>query len=141
MLNQVVLMGRLTADPDINYIQGTDSLVIRFCIAVERDYKAANEEKPKTDFIYCTAWNKTGKFIQTYFKKGNMIAVTGTIETGSYTNKDGNKVYTTEVRVTKASFTGERAASKDNMPEPTPPNAGDGFMNIPEGVDEHLPFD
>ena len=142
MLNQSVLMGRLTADPEVRYLQGTDNSVTRFTLAVERDYKAAGEERAKTDFINCTAWNKTGEFISKYFRKGSMIAITGSIETGSYTDRDNKKVYTTEVRVSKASFTGERRNESDNnnnnyIPEPS---YGDGFMNIPDGIDEELPF-
>ena len=82
-------MGRITRDPDTRFIQNTNNSVTRFSIAVDRDYKAANEERPRTDFISCIAWNKTGEFISKYFKKGSMIAVTGSIETGSYTDRDG----------------------------------------------------
>lgn len=137
MLNHVVLMGRLTKDPETNFIQNSNSSVTRFSLAVERDYKAANEER-KADFINCTAWNKTGEFVSKYFKKGSLIAVSGSIETGSYTNKDGAKVYTTEVRVAKASFTGEKTGEKAaDTPEPSP---DEGFMSIPDGIDEELPF-
>ena len=134
MLNQVVLMGRITRDPDTRFIQNTNNSVTRFSIAVDRDYKAANEERPRTDFISCIAWNKTGEFISKYFKKGSMIAVTGSIETGSYTDRDGKKIYTTEIRVNKASFTGEKASGSSSDPD------ADGFMNIPDGIEEELPF-
>lgn len=141
MLNEVVLMGRLTREPETRYIQGGDSSATRFTLAVDRDYKAAGEDRPKTDFISCVAWNKTGEFISRNFGQGNMIAVTGSIETGSYTNKDGVKVYTTEVKVNKASFTGEKKDSgTEGTYRPEPTNT-DGFMNIPDGVeDEGLPF-
>lgn len=142
MLNQVVLMGRITRDPDTRFIQNTNNSVTRFSIAVDRDYKATNEERPRTDFISCIAWNKTGEFISKYFKKGSMIAVTGSIETGSYTDRDGKKIYTTEIRVNKASFTGEKASGSsseaDAAPHPAPD--ADGFMNIPDGIEEELPF-
>lgn len=137
MINQSVIMGRLTHDPEIKYLQGNDTAVARISIAVERDYKAAGEERPKTDFINCVAWNKTAEFIGKYFKKGSMIAVTGAIETGSYTDQNGNKVYTTVVRINKVSFTGEKRAESEERPEPY---TGDGFMNIPDGIDEELPF-
>ena len=139
MLNQIVLMGRLTHDPETRFLQGSNSSVTRFNIAVERDYKAAGEDKPKTDFISCVAWNKAGEFVAKYFPKGSMIAVAGSLETGSYTDRDGKKVYTTEVRVSKVSFTGERRNenNNNNIPEPC---HGDGFMNIPDGIDEELPF-
>lgn len=139
MLNQVVLMGRLTRDPETRFIQNSNNSVTRFNIAVDRDYKAANEDKPKTDFINCLAWNKTGEFISKYFKKGSMIAVTGSIETGSYTDRDGKKVYTTEIYVSKVSFTGEKASGSSTGPV-TGPVDSDGFMNIPDGIDEELPF-
>lgn len=136
MLNQSVLMGHITKDPETRFLQGTNSSVTRFTIAVERDYKAAGEEKPKTDFINCVAWNKTGEFVAKYFPKGSMIAVWGSIETGSYTdNETGKKVYTTEIRVDRAYFTGEKRASGSS-----PDTSGDGFMNIPDGIDEELPF-
>ena len=142
MLNQVVLMGRITRDPDTRFIQNTNNSVTRFSIAVDRDYKAANEERPRTDFISCIAWNKTGEFISKYFKKGSMIAVTGSIETGSYTDRDGKKIYTTEIRVNKASFTGEKASGSSSEPDaaPHPAPDSDGFMNIPDGIEEELPF-
>lgn len=144
MLNEVVLMGRLTRDPETRYIQGGDSSATRFTLAVDRDYKAAGEDRPKTDFISCTAWNKTGEFISRNFRQGNMIAVTGSIETGSYTNKDGVKVCTTEVKVNKASFTGEKTNSNteaNNTEASNLESAPDGFMNIPDGLEgEGLPF-
>lgn len=136
MLNQSVLMGRLTKDPETRFLQGSNSSVTRFTIAVERDYKAANEEKPKTDFINCTAWNKTGEFVAKYFPKGSMIAVWGSIETDDYIdNNTGKKVYTTGVRVDRAYFTGEKRANGSS-----PDTSGDGFMNMPDGIDEELPF-
>ena len=142
MLNQVVLMGRITRDPDTRFIQNTNNSVTRFSIAVDRDYKAANEERPRTDFISCIAWNKTGEFISKYFKKGSMIAVIGSVETGSYTDRDGKKIYTTEIRVNKASFTGEKASGSSSDPDaaPHPAPDADGFMNIPDGIEEELPF-
>ena len=136
MLNQVQLMGRLTRDPETRYIQSSDSSVTRFSIAVERNYKAPNEENAKADFINCIAWNKKGEFIAKYFPKGSMIAVTGNIETGSYLdNETGKRVYTTEVRVNEAYFTGEKREAAGSSPTDS-----DGFMNIPEGIDEELPF-
>lgn len=140
MLNQVSLMGRLVRNPETRYIQSSDSSVTRFTIAVERNYKAQNEDKPKADFINCTAWNKKGEIIAKYFPKGSMIAITGSIETGSYLdNETGKTVYTTEIRVSEAYFTGEKREQSQ------PPTAGtpvdnDGFMNVPDGIDEELPF-
>lgn len=136
MLNQSILMGRLTKDPETRFMQSSNNSVTRFTIAVERDYKQQGEERPKTDFINCVAWNKSGEFISKYFPKGSMIAVIGKIETDSYTDKDNKKVYTTVVKVDKAHFTGERRET-DNLPEPC--TGSEGFMNIPDGI-EDLPF-
>lgn len=135
MLNQIILMGRLTKEPETKFIQEGTTSVTRFTLAVERDYKAAGEERPKTDFLSCVAWGNTGEFVSKYFTKGSMIALTGGVETGSYTNKDGAKVYTTEVRVNKVYFTGEK---REDVPAPTP--EGDGFMSIPDGIEDNLPF-
>lgn len=142
MLNQSIIMGRLTKDPEIKYFANDGGSVTRFSVAVERDYKAQGEEKPKTDFINCIAWNRTGEFIDKYFRKGSMIAVVGSIETGSYKNQEGKTVYTTEVRVNKASFTGERTDNNNNAGSSQPVNnqASDDFMDIPDGIDEELPF-
>ena len=130
MLNQIFLMGRLTRDPETRFFaddQGKS--VTRFTIAVNRDYGE------KVDFINCTAWNKTGEFVEKYFKKGSLILVIGSLELDSYTNKDGQKVYTTEVRVSKVSFTGEKKETENS----TAPSDTD-FMAIPEGVADELPF-
>lgn len=134
-INQIIIMGRLAGAPTTRYIQGSNASVTRFTLAVERDYKAQGEESPKADFINCVAWNKTGEFIDKYFSKGSMIAVTGSLETGSYTDREtGKTVYTTDVRVNKVSFTGER---RNETPAAS---SGDGFMNVPDGIDEDLPF-
>ena len=140
MLNHIAVMGRLTGDPETWYLQGSNNSVTRFTAAVERNYKAANEEKPKTDFINCVAWNKTGEFIAKHFQKGSMIAVTGSLELGSYTNKEGVKVYTAEIKVDSAYFTGEKRAEAADSAAPPDVADGDGFMNVPEGIDEELPF-
>lgn len=137
MLNNVTLMGRLTRDIEVRYAQGSDLALASFTLAVERDYKAQIEERA-TDFINCKAFGKTAEFIGKYFGQGNMLAVTGRIQTGSYTNRDGVKVYTTDVVVDKASFTGEK---RDAQPAPQPtPQSADGFVNIPDGIAEELPF-
>ena len=135
MLNHTVLMGRLVKDVEIRYAQGGDKAVAKFTVAVERDYKPKGADKPETDFISCTAFNKTAEFISKYFKKGSMIAVVGRIQTGSY-EKDGKKIYTTDVAVEKASFTGE--SKKDGGSQPAANSSG--FGEIPEGDDDDLPF-
>ena len=144
MLNQVVLMGRLTRDIELRYAQGSDKAVGRFSLAVERDYKAPNEERA-TDFINCVAFDRIAEFIEKHFSKGSMIAIVGRIQTGSYTNREGVKVYTTDVIVSTVSFTGEKKADAQQagtQPAQTtpPPMANpDGFMDIPADMDE-LPF-
>ena len=141
MLNQVVLMGRLTRDVEIRYSQGSDIAIGRFTLAVERDYKKEGEERA-ADFINCLAFGKTAEFIERYFGKGSMIAITGRIQTGSYTNQEGQKVYTTDVIVDKVSFTGEKRedGQQSRPPQQQQTPNYDGFMNIPDGIDEELPF-
>lgn len=136
MLNQSILMGRLVRDPEVRYTQGDNKAVTRFTLAVERDYKKDGEERA-ADFINCVAFGSTAEFIGKFFSKGSMLAVVGRIMTGSYTNKDGVKVYTTDVVIEKASFTGEKKA--DASPQAPTPDS-DGFMEIPEGIDNELPF-
>ena len=136
MLNSVILMGRLTKDVEIRYSQGSDMAIARFTLAVERDRKKEGEERA-VDFISCVAFGSTAEFIAKHFVKGSMLAVIGNIQTGSYTNKDGVKVYYTEVKVDKASFTGEK---RENGQQQQPAVGGDGFMNLPDGIDEELPF-
>lgn len=137
-MNNITLIGRLARDPELRVIQGnTEITVTKFSIAVTRKYKAAGEERPRADFLECTAWGKTGEFIDKYFKKGNLIALKGSVETDSYTNKDGVRVKTVYVRVDEAEFTGEK--TQESSPE-TPEETPDGFMSIPDGIDEELPF-
>ena len=137
-MNNLILIGRLARDPELRVIQGnTELTVTKFSIAVSRKYKVAGEERPRADFLECTAWGKTGEFVNKYFKKGNLIALKGSVETDSYTNKDGVKVKTVYVRVDEAEFTGEKTQeSSPEVPETTP----DGFMNIPDGIEDELPF-
>ena len=106
MLNIVVLMGRLTADPELRTTPSGVS-VCRFTIAVDRNYAKAGTER-QTDFISCTAWRQTAEFVSRYFVKGQLVAVNGSIQTGSYTDNNGNKRYTTEVVVDNVNFTGDR---------------------------------
>lgn len=139
MLNQSVIMGRLTRDVELKYSQGSDLAIARFTVAVERDYQKEGERA--TDFINCVSFGKTAEFISKYFGKGNMICVIGSIQTGSYTNKDGVKVYTTDIKVDKASFTGEKKADREqSQAEPTAMPDNDGFYNVPDNLGEDLPF-
>ncbi len=137
-MNSVQLLGRLTRDPDVRYSDG-GSTIARFTIAVDRRFK--QEGGDTADFINCIAFGKTAEFIEKYFFKGVKIALNGRIQTGSYTNKDGVKVYTTDVVVENVEFAESKSSNTGNSnPAPAPTGAGDGFMNIPDGIDEELPF-
>lgn len=136
-MNKVLICGRLTKDPEVRYSQGQNATAIaRYTLAVDRKMKRDGE--PTADFINCIAFGKLGEFAEKYLKKGTKIIVTGRIQTGSYTNKDGVKVYTTDVVVEEQEF----AESKrdGNAPVPQPADAGDGFMNIPDGIEDNIPF-
>lgn len=137
-MNKVILMGRLTKDPDIRYSQGANTTcVARYTLAVDRKFK--QEGQPTADFINCIAFGKLGEFAEKYLHKGVKIAVVGRIQTGSYTNKDGQKVYTTDVVVEEQEFC-ESKSQSSSQPQPTPSN-NDGFMSIPDNLeDEGLPF-
>lgn len=146
-MNKVILMGRLTRDPEVRYSQGETPLAIaRYSLAVDRRGRN-NQDGQTADFINCVAFGRQGEFAEKYLRKGTKIAVTGRIQTGSYTNKDGVKVYTTEVVVEEQEFAESKAnqsGSTDNggfapMPGAAPVAAGEGFMNIPDGIEE-LPF-
>ena len=141
-MNKVVLMGRLTRDAEVRYSQGDNSLAIaRFSLAVDRRFKKDNEDQT-ADFISCVAFGKTGEFFERFGKKGTKFVIEGRIQTGSYTNKDGQKVYTTDVVVESAEFAESKSAASGNAASAPAPNqaVGDGFMNIPDGLDEELPF-
>ena len=144
-MNKVILMGRLTRDPDVKYTQ-QQMCAARFTLAVDRRFKRDGDQQT-ADFISCVAFGKTGEFIERYCHQGTKLVVEGRIQTGSYTNRDGNKVYTTDVVAEYVEFAESKAAAANNeggyqaaRPEPSSA-AGDGFMNIPDGVeDEGLPF-
>ncbi|MDE6318501.1 MAG: single-stranded DNA-binding protein [Lachnospiraceae bacterium] len=146
-MNKVILMGRLTRDPEVRYSQGENATAIaRYTLAVDRRFNRNNDEQT-ADFINCVAFGRSGEFAEKYLHKGTKIAVTGRIQTGSYTNKDGVKVYTTEVVVEEHEFAESKNASAGDggytpapRSEAAPAAAGDGFMNIPDGIDEELPF-
>ena len=151
-MNKVILMGRLTRDPEVRYSAGENALAIaRYTLAVDRRFRRDGEAS--ADFINCVCFGRGAEFAEKYFRQGLKIVVTGRIQTGSYTNRDGQKVYTTEVVVEDQEFAESKAAS-DNyaasrpqasapapsaMPSPSAASA-DGFMNIPDGIDEELPF-
>ena len=153
-MNKVILMGRLTRDPNVRYTQQNGSqesmCVARYTLAVDR--RGARDGQQSADFISCVAFGKNGEFAEKYLKQGTKIVVTGRIQTGSYTNRDGQKVYTTDVVIEEQEFAESKSAAASNggdssyaaytpsRPEPSQA-AGDGFMAIPDGVDdEGLPF-
>lgn len=133
-------MGRLTRDPEIKSSQGEKSTTIaRYTLAVDRRFKRDNEQN--ADFIGCVAFGKSAEFAEKYFRQGIKVVVTGRIQTGSYTNKDGQKVYTTDVVVEDQEFAESNATSQQNQQNnSTPATDSDGFMNIPDGIDEEMPF-
>jgi single-strand DNA-binding protein len=151
-MNKVILMGRLTRDPEVRYSAGENALAIaRYTLAVDRRFRRDGEAS--ADFISCVCFGRSAEFAEKYFRQGLKIAVTGRIQTGSYTNRDGQKVYTTEVVVEDQEFAESKASSdsyaashpqtsapaQSSMPGPSAASA-DGFMNIPDGIDEELPF-
>lgn len=149
-MNKVILMGRLTRDPDVRYSAGENSTsVARYTLAVDRRFSRRDGEAT-ADFISCVAFGRSAEFAEKYLHQGLKIVVTGRIQTGSYVNRDGNKIYTTDVVVEDQEFAESKAASQagggsyGQAPAPTRPMpsvaSGDGFMNIPDGIDEELPF-
>ena len=138
-MNKVILMGRLCADPEVRYAQNQNQTAIaRYRLAVGRRFKRDGEQT--ADFIPCVAFGKAAEFAEKYLRQGTKIAITGRIQTGSYTNRDGQKVYTTDVVIEEQKFAESKGASgniEGSAPQATDP---DGFMSLPDGIDEELPF-
>ncbi|MCI5494010.1 MAG: single-stranded DNA-binding protein [Lachnospiraceae bacterium] len=145
-MNKVILMGRLTRDPEVRYTNGDNQMAVaRYSLAVDRRGRRNDSDGQTADFINCVAFGRAAEFAEKYFHKGIKIVVTGRIQTGSYTNKDGQRVYTTDVVIEEQEFAESKNASNDAgfapADRPSPSSAaGDGFMNIPDGIDEELPF-
>ena len=150
-MNKVILMGRLTRDPEVRYSQGaSQTAVARFSIAVDRRFK--REGEPDADFFNCTAFGKQAEFIERYLHKGTKIVLSGRIQNDNYTNKDGQMVYSVRVMVDEVEFAESKNAASQNEggfggnggfaggAAPAASGASDGFMNIPDGIDEELPF-
>ena len=146
-MNKTILMGRLTRDPEVRYSQTAEPVAIaRYTLAVDRKIKREGEQT--ADFISCIAFGRNAEFAEKYFRKGMKVLITGRIQTGSYTNKDGQKVYTTDAVVEEQEFAESKGSGESNREERDRAamqaagygDAGDGFMNIPEGIDEELPF-
>ena len=155
-MNKVILMGRLTRDPDVRYSAGENSTAVaRYTLAVDRRFTRREDANngQSADFIGCVAFGKSAEFAEKYLHQGIKIVVTGRIQTGSYTNRDGQKVYTTDIIVEELEFAESKAASEGYQasarmqsspapaaPQQMDPSGLDGFMNIPDGIDEELPF-
>lgn len=145
-MNKVILMGRLTRDPEVRYSQNDSNMATaRFSLAVDRRYKKQGDETT-ADFFNCTAFGKQGEFVEKYLKKGTKVVVTGRIQNDNYTNKEGQKVYSVQIMVEEIEFAESKASSQSNagndgsaQPQMGAPDA-DGFMNIPDGIDNSLPF-
>lgn len=140
-MNKVIMIGRLTRDPEIRYGQETGNVVANFDIAVNRRFQRDGE--PNVDFFRCIAFKKTAEFVEKYAVKGTKFAIWGSVQNENYTNKEGQKVYSTKIVVDEMEFAESKGSGGDyqQSARPTPSEAvGDGFMNIPEGLDEELPF-
>lgn len=139
-MNKVILMGRLTRDPDVRYSTGENPLAIaRYTLAVDRRFHKDGEAT--ADFISCVVFGRAAEFAEKYFRQGLKITISGRIQTGSYTNREGQKVYTTEIVVEEQEFAeGKNTGSGSSRPQPAPETDPDGFMNIPEGIEEEMPF-
>lgn len=142
-MNKAILMGRLTRDPEVRYTSGENSLAIaRYTLAVDR--KIRKDGDATADFIPCVVFGRSAEFVEKYFRKGLKIAIVGHVQTGSYTNREGQNVYTTEVVVEEQEFSESKnsgsGSSQQNAPQPSPDVGQDGFMNIPDGIEEELPF-
>ena len=143
-MNKVILMGRLTKNPEIRYTKGEKAMAVaRYTLAVDRRFGRKDGEQT-ADFVPCVAFGKAAEFAEKYFHQGLKIAVTGRIQTGSYTNREGNKISTSDVIVEEQEFADSKAAGGsaevNNSKRTGSQEADDGFMNIPDGIDDELPF-
>ena len=141
-MNKVMLMGRLTRNPDVSYTPGDKPIAVaRWTLAVDRRFKTNGGNE--ADFVSCVAFGKAAEFAEKYYRQGTKIVITGRIQTGSYTNRDGQKVYTTDVVIEEQEFAESKKDGKQTESQQTPspaPVDENGFMNIPDGIDEELPF-
>ena len=138
-MNKVILMGRLTRDPEVRYASGDNLAIARYTLAVDRRFHRDGEAT--ADFINCVTFGRAAEFAEKYLRQGTKIVVSGRIQTGSYTNPDAHKIYTTEIVVEEQEFAeGKNAGSGSSRPQPAPETDPDGFMNIPEGIEEEMPF-
>lgn len=143
-MNKFIGMGRLTKDPSITYTQGEEAMCIaRYTLAIDRRGRR-NDNEQSADFIPCVAFKNNAEFAEKYLRQGTKIAVEGHIQTGSYTNKDGQKVYTTDVVIESQEFAESKSTSSNDSSAPSRPapakTDSDGFMNLSDSLDEELPF-
>ena len=139
-MNKVILMGRLTRDPEVRYSQGDNAMAVaRYTLAVDRRFNRNNDDQT-ADFISCVAFGRSGEFAEKYLHKGTKIAITGRIQTGSYTDQEGKTVYTTDIVVENQEFCESRSASSAAPSAQPSPSHASQFMDIPDGIDEELPF-
>lgn len=142
-MNKIMLMGRLTRDPETRYSQGESQFAIaRFSLAVDRRFKRQGE--PDADFFNCTAFGKQGEFVEKYLKQGTKILLFGRVQNDNYTNKNGEKVYSVQIIAEEIEFAESKASQGGGGFQPVQPDptqaADDGFLNIPNGIEEELPF-
>ncbi len=141
-MNNVVMMGRLTRDPEIRYSQGTGNAIATYSLAVDRKFKRDGESD--VDFFTCVCFGKNAEFVEKYLKKGTKIVIRGSIQTENYTNKEGQKVYAIKIIVDEHDFAESKSSQDGGYQQSSRPKpsdaAGDGFMNLPDGIDEELPF-
>ena len=139
-MNKVILMGRLTRDPEVRVSTGNGNTVIgRFSIAVDRRFK--KEGQAEADFFNCTTFGKQAEFVEKYLHKGTKVVVVGSVQNDNYTNKEGQQVYSVQIMVDEVEFAESKNSSNQNTPAGvSAPVQNDGFLNIPDGIEEELPF-
>ena len=138
-MNKIILMGNLTRDPEIRYTQGENALAIaRFSLAINRRF--AKQGDTEVDYFNCTAFGKQAEFIEKYFRKGSRMLVSGRVQNDNYTNKNGEKVYSVQIIAEEIEFAERKGSGQTSGGAPEPREASNDFMNIPDGVEEGLPF-
>ena len=137
-MNKVILIGRLTRDVEMKYSTNNDTAIARYTLAVNRPFK--REGEPEADFLPCVAFNKTAEFAEKYLAKGMRVAIAGRIKTGSYTNSEAKKVYVSEIVVERQEFLEKKIRNSQPEANAAANNSGNAFMDIPDGIDEELPF-
>ncbi len=136
-MNKVIMMGRLTRDPEVRYGGANNTAVARYSIAVDRRFKRDGE--PDADFFNCVSFGKQGEFVEKYLRKGTKVVLEGELRNNNYTNKEGQKVYSIEINVNSVEFAESKNASSSAAPAPVG-DTGDGFMSIDDGIEDEMPF-